>query len=447
MKKFYIVNDYKDLFSGKVIPHKVLDYLPSGGPMFQPMPITKHTGLTISPASPIYPGVYGQFSPISPFSPASPFNSFSAYDPFNNVSMSRSIMPLGPGGFGGIYGPPIIKLSPLMGQNIPGRIQIISDDDVTFTLNVPLPYIRAVVNYIYMNAQVALDPTKPKMRFRIIIPPTIDSTISTTYEKMYDIVRFITSNYSNIMYSGPDGRSGNMLALLTILYEMVRKHHPSVTPPSATPPPSAGISHADYEIKINSGTSFGVLTFKNAPPPQMGGPEKLIHEISEAGVIPYYKDGAGNCEFLLGFDSGAGANRWFGGGKESGDLNSRETAYRHVIEKSCKLSDKNDCYLPLALSIYPAMVNSNGLCVPISNGTTWANLYFIKIDKPTWVAKYGAPYVTISTGTLKNNAINKMEWFTEAQIRAQIPPLAGTIPMQERLLTIFRDNLTIKNNL
>ena len=63
--KFYMVNDYKDLFSGKILPHKVLDYMPLGtmGPFMQPMPIKKTQELVISPdMSPTFPIL----SPMSP---------------------------------------------------------------------------------------------------------------------------------------------------------------------------------------------------------------------------------------------------------------------------------------------------------------------------------------------------------------------------------------------
>ena len=273
MKKFYIVNNHKDLLSGKVIPHKVLDYLPVGtlNPLIQPMPITKHTGLTISSESP---------SLMMPM--------FPLVDPYNNVTITRT--PLLPGAVStttGIYGPPIIKMSPLLTQGMAGTVKIISDNNV-FTLNVPFGNLRNVVNYIYLNAQTGLDTTQPKVTFRIITP-TIDSSVSTTFNKMVEIVKEINNRYTGITYLTPDGRNSNLLALLQTLYSKLKASHSDLAPTSNLSMPSGS-----FQITFRG--DFQFLPQK----PTIGGPEKkIMGEITGGGIIPYHKDITG-VHFLLG---------------------------------------------------------------------------------------------------------------------------------------------------
>lgn len=411
MKKFYIVNDYKDLLSGKVIPHKVLDYLPTGiiSPIIQPVPVKKYTGLTISSESPIMPV-------ISPF----------GYDPYSNVSITRT--PLLPGfgsqtvvGQGGIYGPPIIKLSPFMNQGMNGTVKIISDNGI-FTLNVPFQNLRSVVNYIYMNAQSNLDPTKPRVTFRIITP-TIDSSISTTFEKMFEIVKVINTNYSNVTYLTPDGRQSNVNSLLQLLSSLLNKNTNTNTQNINTP--SLPLK---YKVQIKGNFSSLVA---NAT---IGGPEKqILNDVQGGGIIPYYIDVSGN-HFLMGYDPSQLLWKWFGGGKEPYDNNPREIAFREAIEETCKLPTMNDCYLTFSPDLINAMENGIGVCVPKQDNVTlkWSNVYFIKIDKLAWMAKYGGginKYVDIPLGQIKNNEVNRIEWFTEAELRVKgnVQPLLKSI--------------------
>ena len=397
MKKFYIVNDYKDLLSGKVIPHKVLDYLPMGniGPMIQPIPITKHTGLTISSESPVFPMV-------SPF----------GYDPYSNVSITRT--PLVPGfgssvstfGSNGIYGPPIIKLSPFMNQGMnqgmAGTIKIISDTNV-FTLNVPFRNLRNVVNYIYLNAQTNLDQTKPKVTFRIITPVN-DSSVSTTYDKMIDIVRYINTNYANVTYLTPDGRQSNIPTLLQTLLSLLEKQSPSYRGPGL---PITSTPQSLPILIINKGT-FPFIDNNTQE-------KQSLNDISGSGIIPYHKDSDG-LHFLLGYNQSQSLWKLFGGDKKSSDKNPRETAYRSLIEKTCKLPNMSDCYLTIGPNIITAMENGNGLCVSVQDNAKWFNIYFIKIDKQAWVNKYGNS-VSIPSGQIMNNEINRIEWLKFDQVK------------------------------
>jgi hypothetical protein len=190
LKKFYVVNDYKDLYSGNVIPHKVLNYLPVG-PMVGVMPITKSPGLTI----PV--GAQPMGLPLG-------LPIMNAYNP--NVSVSRTLI-----------GPPIIKLSPMINQNASGEIRIILGNN-TFTMTVPYNNIRDVVNEIYMSVNTGLDATKPKITFRIVTP-SLDSSISTTYDKMMEIVKTINDKYANVVYRTSAGKEETLSALLQLLAE------------------------------------------------------------------------------------------------------------------------------------------------------------------------------------------------------------------------------------
>ena len=418
MKKFYIVNDYKDLLSGKVIPHKVLDHLPMGniGPMFQPIPITKHTGLTISSESPVFPMV-------SPF----------GYDPYSNVSITRT--PLVPGfgssvstfgsnriyGSNGMYGPPIIKLSPfmnqgmVMNQGMAGTIKIISDTNV-FTLNVPFGNLRNVVNYIYLNAQTNIDQTKPKVTFRIITP-TIDSSVSTTYDKMIDIIRYINANYANVTYLTPDGRQSNIHVLLQTLLSLLEKRSPSYRGPGlpiTSTPPSLPIQI------INKG---GFLFLDNT-----NQEKQLLNDISGSGIIPYYKDTTNVLHFLLGYNQSRKLWTLFGGNVKTNDRNPRETAYRSLVEKTCKMPNMSDCYLTIGRDMISTMENGNGLCVSVEDNGKRFNIYFIQIDKPQWISKYGNTFVNIPSGQIMGNEINKIEWLTFAQVKSN-----DILPLNKRI--------------
>ena len=235
LKKFYIVKDYKDLTSGQVIPQKVLDYLPASlynpflrQPSIQTMPIKKSQGIVIPVGSPSY----GELTPLSLSSA-----SIIPAGPSATVQVSRR--PLFPSGCNTCamypsstgcstcgtyasasgtvlqYGPPIIKASPMIAQNVPGLIKIISGNHI-FTINVPIRYMRNVVNDIYFNANEKLDPTVTKVTFRIITP-TIDSSISTTYDRMVQILDAISNKYTGLMYKANNGQEislGNFIIKL-----------------------------------------------------------------------------------------------------------------------------------------------------------------------------------------------------------------------------------------
>jgi len=237
MKKFYIVKDETDLLSGGIIPKKVLKYLPPGslGPFIQPIPIRKSSELVI-PISPV--GSIGNMSSIfSPaYSPVSVTRSIVPLAPLTNGCSSVIASPMSPCGSnysflpspappsivtGNIprFGPPIIKYSPMINQGVGGLIKIISANSI-YTINVPIRYMRAVVNDIYLNSQVNLSPLAPKVMFRIITP-TIDSSLQTTPERMIAIIKYINNKYSGLHYLRDDG---SKLAL-GVLLELLMKNY------------------------------------------------------------------------------------------------------------------------------------------------------------------------------------------------------------------------------
>ena len=227
MKKFYIVKDETDLLSGGIIPKKVLRYLPPGsfGPFIQPIPIRKYSELII-PISPISP----IFSPA--YSPVSVTRSIVPLAPLTNGCSSVIASPVSPCGSnysflpspappsivtGNIprFGPPIIKYSPMINQGVGGLIKIISANSI-YTINVPIRYMRSVVNDIYLNSQVNLSPLEPKVMFRIITP-TIDSSLQTTPERMIAIIKYINNKYSGLHYLRDDGSKLALSVLLVLL--------------------------------------------------------------------------------------------------------------------------------------------------------------------------------------------------------------------------------------
>ena len=283
LKKFFIVNDYKDLISGKIIPQKVLDYIPASTFMpygsgmgsgmgsfvssMQPVPVQKFSGLTIPLNQPginsvglmnPYPDVtvgraplFGSIGsngcgsitpcgssglylppppPVNTFGPSTGCGSSSGCGssgiylppppPVNTFGPSSGCGSSSPCSSSNTYGPPIIKLTPMMNSGLPATINIISDTS-TFTMSVPYRHLRSVVNEIYLNSRTGLDATKPEITFRIITP-TNDLSLMTTYEKMLEIVKNINTKYSNVLYRYSDGREaplGNLLSLLSEQYE------------------------------------------------------------------------------------------------------------------------------------------------------------------------------------------------------------------------------------
>ncbi len=233
MKKFYIVKDETDLLSGKIIPQKVLDYIPVGalGPIIRPIPIRKSSELVVPVGGPQLGVVSPVFSPVSitksiaPLSPTLSPGCGQAIMPSTGCSsaplspiFSRSASPLGQTIINRpTFGPPIIKLAPMINMGVNGIVKIIGPNAV-YTINVPPTLMRSVVNDIYLNSQVDLDPLQPKFTFRIITP-TIDSSIRTTLDRMIEIVKMINSKYSGLSYVDTEGRTQNLFILLNLLLD------------------------------------------------------------------------------------------------------------------------------------------------------------------------------------------------------------------------------------
>ncbi|MCJ7636059.1 MAG: hypothetical protein MUO21_01065 [Nitrososphaeraceae archaeon] len=238
MKKFYIVKDERDLLSGNIIPKKVLNYIPVGafgsfGPVVQPVPIRKSSELVIpvggpqlSVFSPVYSPLHNpvsitrSISPIAPLgsqgcgTPIMPSTGCSPVAPFSPF-FSRAVSPINSGFMNIRTGPPIIKMSPMVNFGVNGIVKIISANTI-YTINVPARYMRSVVNDIYLNSQIDLDPLQPKITFRIITP-TIDSSLQTTPDRMIEIVKMINNKYTGLTYTGVDGRAQNLTILLNLL--------------------------------------------------------------------------------------------------------------------------------------------------------------------------------------------------------------------------------------
>jgi len=107
---------------------------------------------------------------------------------------------------------------------------------------------------------------------------------------------------------------------------------------------------------------------------------------------------------LLGFDPHQKQWKYFGGGKESIDNNSRSTAYRETVEETCKETNLHDCYIDTSI-IRTGLENGNGLCIPKFNDSTkmWNNFYFIKLDMHK--------SLEIDVTGIENNEVTKMKWF------------------------------------
>lgn len=226
MKKFFIVNNYNDLLSGKIIPHKVLDYMPFGTfNQIVPMPITKTNELVVSPGmspafplspllspQPVYANSYTTVTPLFPT--LGGINSPTMFPGMSSNSMGMNMGPTPRLN----YGPPIIKMSPLVNNNIPARIKIASDNNI-WTLDVPYANIRDVWTYIWTNSQVNLNPTDPEVTFRFYVSPLYDYTVRTTFNKMKEIVKNIEMRYGNVRYMNP---AGNMTSLTDLLLALDR---------------------------------------------------------------------------------------------------------------------------------------------------------------------------------------------------------------------------------
>lgn len=108
-----------------------------------------------------------------------------------------------------IYGPPIIKLTPLLNNNLPIKIKIISDKG-DFYIIAPLVFMRPIIDDIYNYAKPSEVPEQNRLSFRIITP-SIDSIVKTSYENMLQAVKTIGNKYNNIQYIIPDGKQVDLV--------------------------------------------------------------------------------------------------------------------------------------------------------------------------------------------------------------------------------------------
>lgn len=207
MQRFYVVKDEKDLFSGDIIPRKVMNYLPMGYGMgmgmVRPMPIQKSPEFIISPSvGPMFPTTLPGYGPTLSLSGKMPPQLLSASNTLVNP-----------------YGPPIIKMGPLVQSGAPGKI-IITSNIGAHTLHVPPTDFRNVINYIYYNAFNGLGNV-PKVKFNVIAPG-INSNVETTQEKMLEILKTINDNYPGVIYHTPGGYNNTVGALLNVLANKIQ---------------------------------------------------------------------------------------------------------------------------------------------------------------------------------------------------------------------------------
>lgn len=225
LPKFYIVKDEKDLVSGKIIPRKVLNYMPFGfgnpamSPVMLPKPIKTATDLTVSPG--ISPVMFGaptlspmlptkiKYAPSLTISESSPFLSvgpgaLSATSPFGSVEYRRTpLIPSSPCGMPCskgeplVLGPPIIKTSNLISQNIPGIVKIMAGNNI-YSINIPPTYIRNIANEINKYAAI-VDSAGPLAQFRLITP-NIDWSANISSKKIFDFVDSINRRYPGLTY-------------------------------------------------------------------------------------------------------------------------------------------------------------------------------------------------------------------------------------------------------
>lgn len=207
LPKFYVVKDEKDLLSGKIIPRKILNYLPLGfgmmnpvmSPVILPGHINKATSLTISPSSPFN---------ISPFLSSGTGN-YSSPNLYGSVEYKRiplvpSCGPLVPSCSRGsplVLGPPIIKTSGMISQNIFGTVKIIVGNYV-YSISVPPSHIRNIANEINQYATMAYS-TGPYAQFRLI-SPSIDWSARISYKHMFAFIGSINQRYYGLTYKLDD---------------------------------------------------------------------------------------------------------------------------------------------------------------------------------------------------------------------------------------------------
>ncbi len=214
LKKFYIVQDKET--TGGMIPFQIM---PFALPKIVPMPIAKTAGIEI-PAVPFglpmqMPMTMGlpigqsmfDYSGKKP-EPTLLSTSYSVMSPYGPSYTTPSYSAISP------YSRPIIKMGPMMSQNISGRIEIIIGQDV-HTLLVPYMHFRTIVNDIYYNPFAPTDDPTQMVMIRII-SPGINTTVNTTFGKMMGILARM-GNYG-VQYRTNDGHK----MALSVLFDMLK---------------------------------------------------------------------------------------------------------------------------------------------------------------------------------------------------------------------------------
>lgn len=220
LPKFYIVKDVKDLLSGKIIPRKVLNYMPFGfgtsamSPVMLPKPIKTATELTISPSSPfnLSPVAYGttsllpapiKYAPSLTISESSPFLSvgpgvISSTSPFGSVEYRREpLFKSCASSDSLLLGPPIIRTSNMISQNIPGTLKVTAGTN-TYSITVPANYLRSIANEISRQSAIAT-ADGPLAQFRLITP-SIDWTTNVSTKKVFKIIDSFNRNYPGLVF-------------------------------------------------------------------------------------------------------------------------------------------------------------------------------------------------------------------------------------------------------
>jgi len=231
LKKFYIVQDQKDLLSGGIIPTKVLNQMPIGAlypmsPIVQPMPIRKSGELVVNGYSPSMSPLFSRsVSPImSPYSPMSITRSFAPLSPV----LSRTVAPspfvntnsyVGPwprpyGTYGPPYGPPIIKRSYAAerGEKAKMVIEELNDSSNKDSFEIHLGPIIDIVDLIQKEtgtpvsltpptappaASTGAPPAAAEVVFKVSIPGNSDFYWTTTRDKKVAIVKKLKEKYED----------------------------------------------------------------------------------------------------------------------------------------------------------------------------------------------------------------------------------------------------------
>ena len=153
-----------------------------------------------------------------------------------------------------------------------------------------------------------------------------------------------------------------------------------------------------------------------------GGPERKLEEIGAAGIVPYDVDSSGKLYILLGFDPHRTQKKWkvFGGGKDKGDNNSRDTAFREAKEESCRARTFDRCYLPIKQDFLSQMHNPDDSTVVVPKYGpkfgSWYNYYFMKLDREGWIRKHGGDDVEVPHNYVQANEVSRIKWFSEDEV-------------------------------